>query len=96
MKQQHGEGESRCVYREVEVCPVEECSGGGHDKHGIDKHFYYRHPLAKVIIRGNGELERCGKCGIFLKKVEKHISSTTYKKGRARKKRKQEEQHHGG
>ena len=64
--------------------PVRGCTGGGKDKFGICRHFCLRHPEAKLEIEGEGELQRCLKCGMFVQNMTTHLNSYTCKKGRKR------------
>ena len=65
-------------------CPIPGCTGGSKDKFGMYRHFCLRHVEANLIISGDGQLDRCSKCGIFAADMEKHTDSATCKKGATR------------
>ena len=65
-------------------CPVPGCVGSAKDKFGLYRHFCLLHPKADIIIEEDGELEKCKKCGMRVKNLEKHLDSYTCKKGTSR------------
>ena len=50
------------------------------------RHFCRKHPEAKLIIKADGEVDRCKLCGMFSKDVEKHQKTKECEIGRRRRK----------
>ena len=67
-------------------CPIPGCTGTSKDKFGMYRHFCWCHPEAKIIIKDDGEVERCNLCGMFLKNVERHQKTKECEIGRRRRK----------
>jgi hypothetical protein len=99
MMQQHGQKPEQYLYRKagttacfnVEIrkgahnnCPVPGCTGGSRDKFGMYRHFCFRHHEAKLIIRDDGECERCDLCGMFAVNIQQHQKTSTCRKARGR------------
>ena len=58
-------------------CPVDGCTGGGKDGSKFYRHFCYQHPNAEIIIRSDGELEKCESCGLRCINLQRHKNSKT-------------------
>jgi hypothetical protein len=61
------------------------------DRHGMRRHFLFRHYHDTIIILQEGQLPRCDKCGMFCTVTAlagKHLDSALCRKGARRNKRK--------
>ena len=65
-------------------CPVPGCQYKAQDKYLMYRHFAYRHPLATIVIAGEGRLPKCELCGMHSKDVQKHQMTQECQKGRGR------------
>ena len=65
-------------------CPVTHCTGGGKEKFGMYRHFYYRHPKADILVEEDGILPKCEWCGMRTARLQKHMESDTCKRARGR------------
>jgi hypothetical protein len=53
------------IYNQVEQCPVPSCGAIIKSRHGMRRHFMYRHYYDTIIITEEGPLPRCELCGMF-------------------------------
>ncbi len=64
-----------------QLCPVEGCDYAGKSRFEMRRHFRSRHLKDTIIVEEEGQLPRCGKCGIFQKSVGlKHQASVDCKR----------------
>jgi hypothetical protein len=52
-------------YKQLSVCPVPGCNTTIQDRHGMRRHFLFRHYFDTIIILEEGQLPRCENCGMF-------------------------------
>jgi len=74
---------AKVIKGEANACPVPGCEGGGRDKFSFYQHFAWRHNGATIRIEGDGELPRCGMCGMHVKNVPRHQNTKICKRLRA-------------
>ena len=70
--------------KQFNKCPVAGCTGGGTDKSTFYRHFCLRHPNADIIIKSDGELDKCDQCGMRCMNLRRHTGSSTCKKATQR------------
>ena len=70
--------------KQFNPCPVDGCTGGGTDKSTFYRHFCLRHPNADIIIRSDGELSKCDRCGMRCMNIQRHQGGATCKKAQQR------------
>ena len=58
-------------------CPVYNYSGGAKDKFGVYRHFCLIHLQADIVIKQDGELQKCNRCGMRVSNINKHMNSFT-------------------
>ena len=64
-----------------QLCPAEGCDYAGKSRFEMRRHFRSRHLKDTIIVEEEGQLPRCGKCGIFQKSVGlKHQASVDCKR----------------
>ena len=67
-------------------CPIPGCPGESKDKFGMYRHFCLKHVETNLIIDGDGQCERCNKCGMFAINMAKHQKTVTCEKVQGRRK----------
>jgi hypothetical protein len=78
-------------YKHAGQCPVPGCNTIIKDRHGMRRHFLFRHYYDTIIIREEGQLPRCHNCGMFCTLTAlagKHMDSALCREGAKRNKRK--------
>ena len=69
----------KIIRGESNECPIPGCSGGGKDRSTFYRHFCYRHPDADIVVKEDGELEKCESCGLRCINLQRHKNSKTCK-----------------
>jgi exonuclease III len=78
-------------YKQQGQCPVPGCAAIIKDRHGMRRHFLFRHYYDTIIILEEGRLPRCDDCGMFCTLsalAGKHMESALCREGARRNRRK--------